>query len=213
MPPLANQREGCIDIGTQPPSGEGISLLAGIMNSLTLTSYTRWRAVKHAGMYVNSMAAVLIVVCWGGGLALGTGWHSDSPRQLTRELETILWCSDPSTYSQSCTAMRVDELGMTTDDKRHLKLEDVAGLPVGHAPRSLTPYFRNFIDRGGKVSSEVTGAPVPSYPPWPAQHEEGGGVVLPCNYIISTSCEDDFKVLSDALNAIREGASMELVMS
>lgn len=79
-----------------------------------------------------------------------------------------------------------DQLGMITDEKRHLKLEDVAGLPVGRAPRSLAPYFRDVIDKGGKVFCEVTGAPVPSYPPWPAQHEEGGGIVLPCNYIIST---------------------------
>ncbi|KAH3866235.1 hypothetical protein DPMN_029294 [Dreissena polymorpha] len=101
--------------------------------------------------------------------------------------------------------------GIITDDKRHLKLTDVAGLPIGRVPRSLAPYFRKVIDNGGKVLSEVTGAPVPSYPPWPAQHEEGG-VVLPCDYIISTPCKDDFDVISGALNSFPEGSAMELVM-
>lgn len=118
----------------------------------------------------------------------------------------LVWIPELELFSE-------DQLGMITDEKRHLKLEDVAGLPVGRAPRSLAPYFRDVIDKGGKVFCEVTGAPVPSYPPWPAQHEEGGGIVLPCNYIISTPCKDDFKVIADALNAIPEGEAMELVMS
>jgi hypothetical protein len=37
----------------------------------------------------------------------------------------------------------IDKLGMVTDEKRHLKLEDVAGLHIGHVSRSLAPYFRD----------------------------------------------------------------------
>ena len=106
-----------------------------------------------------------------------------------------------------------DTLQITTDEKRHLKLEDVAGLPIGRVPRSLAPYFRDVMDKGGKVLTEVTGPPVPSFPPWPAQHEEGGGVVLPCNYIISTPCRDDFKIIAEALHGLSEGSAMELVKS
>jgi hypothetical protein len=40
-----------------------------------------------------------------------------------------------------------------------------------------------------------------------------GGVVLKCDYIISTPCTDNIKVVSDALSAIPEGCAMELVMS
>ena len=33
----------------------------------------------------------------------------------------------------------------------------------------------------------VTGDPVPSFSPWPLSSEEGGGVVLPCHFIIYSS--------------------------
>ena len=33
----------------------------------------------------------------------------------------------------------------------------------------------------------VTGDPVPSFSPWPLPSEEGGGVVLRCNFIIYSS--------------------------
>ncbi|KAJ8315488.1 hypothetical protein KUTeg_007638 [Tegillarca granosa] len=78
----------------------------------------------------------------------------------------LVWIPDLEYFSQ-------DQLGMTTDEKRHFKLEDVAGLPLGHVPRSLAPQFRIILDKGGKVHAEVTGEPTPSYPPWPAPHEEG----------------------------------------
>ena len=38
---------------------------------------------------------------------------------------------------------------MVTDDKRHLMLSDIAGLPVGHAARELTPCFRTVLDAEG----------------------------------------------------------------
>lgn len=38
---------------------------------------------------------------------------------------------------------------------------------------------------GGEIYAEVTGQPVPSFHPWPEPNEEGGGVVLPCKYILT----------------------------
>ncbi|KAH3748635.1 hypothetical protein DPMN_183082 [Dreissena polymorpha] len=101
---------------------------------------------------------------------------------------------------------------MLTDEKRQLQLCDVADLPIGYVPRSLAPNFREIMDKGGKVSAIVTGDPVPSYPPWPLQNEPGGGLVLPCDYVISTPCKDDHKIITDTLNHIPEGSAMELLM-
>lgn len=102
---------------------------------------------------------------------------------------------------------------MVTDEKRQLKLSDVAGLPIGHVPRSLAPYFRSVMETGGKVFADITGEPVPSFSPWPAQQEEGGGVVIPCNYIISHhDIKTHIKKLKDALNNIPEGSAMELIV-
>lgn len=55
-----------------------------------------------------------------------------------------------------------------TNIKRLLKLEDIAGLPVGHVPRSLAGYFRTILDDKGQVFAQITGEPVPSFAPWPA---------------------------------------------
>ena len=63
----------------------------------------------------------------------------------------------------------------------------------------------------GKVEAEVTGDPTPSFHPWPAPSEEGGGVVLPCNYIIRhPEIEQQFSNLSQFLKSIPEGVSMSL---
>ena len=105
-----------------------------------------------------------------------------------------------------------DQHLMTTDEKRQLKLEDVAGLPIGHAPRSLAPHFRFVLDNGGEVFAEVTKEPIPSFSPWPEPKAEGGGVVLPCDYMILSPCKDVFKTISDTLNTIPEGSAMDLVM-
>ena len=71
-----------------------------------------------------------------------------------------------------------------TDEKHQLKLEDIAGLPIGHVPRTLAGYFRS-VSEDGCVFAEVTGDSIPSFSPWPEKDEEGGGIVLPCNYIIT----------------------------
>jgi hypothetical protein len=58
-------------------------------------------------------------------------------------------------------------------------------LPVGHVPRYLAGLFRSVLDEGGNIFAEATGEPIPSFPPWPSQNEEGGGVVIPATYFIS----------------------------
>ena len=83
---------------------------------------------------------------------------------------------------------------MLTDDKRYLYLSDSVGLPVEHVPRELAPIFRSVLEDG----AQTFGDPVPSTHPWPEQHEPGGGIVLPCHYIIqpvSTCFEDTLKCL------------------
>ena len=98
-----------------------------------------------------------------------------------------------------------------TDEKRQLKLEDIAGLPIGHVPRTLAGYFRSVLE-DGCVFAEVTGDPIPSFSPWPEKDEEGGGIVLPCNYIIThPDIQSQFNKLSELLSKIPEGSAMELV--
>ena len=48
--------------------------------------------------------------------------------------------------------------------------------------------FRLVLDDCGEIYAEALSEPVPSFPPWPAQHEEGGGVAIPAQtlYISST---------------------------
>ena len=106
----------------------------------------------------------------------------------------------------------IDMHNMFTDEKRQLKLSDIAGLPIGHVPKCLSSVFRHDLDEGGEIHAEVTGEPVPSFAPWPEPQSEGGGVVLPCNYIISKT---NITVLHDKLfnllKGLKEGSCMELV--
>jgi len=100
-----------------------------------------------------------------------------------------------------------------TDEKRHLKLSDVAGLPVGHVPRGLASCFRSILDIGGHVYAIPTGDPLPSFPPWPALNEKGGGVVIPCYYTIHCSYRDQCRALvRSALDSMPEGSTMRLIM-
>ena len=100
---------------------------------------------------------------------------------------------------------------MLTDAKRQLRLSDIAGLPIGHVPKSLSSDFRSIIDAGGEIHAEVTGHPIPSFSPWPEKSEEGGGVVLPCQYIINkVDVNVYYEKLSQTLKSIKEGAAMQL---
>ena len=98
-----------------------------------------------------------------------------------------------------------------TDETRQLKLQDVAGLPLGHVPWILSSFFCAIMEEGGSIVAEVTGQPVPSFPPWPAPKEEGGGVVLPCNYVIRHSdIKTQYSKLGLLLKNTPEGSAMEL---
>ena len=105
----------------------------------------------------------------------------------------------------------VDLHNQFTDEKRQLILSDVAGLPVGHVPKCLSELFCDVMDNGGKIYAEVTGDPVPSFPPWPAQDQEGGGIVLPCKYIFTDiDIEVFFFKIKKCLDECTEGKSMEV---
>lgn len=94
-----------------------------------------------------------------------------------------------------------------TDEKRQLRLEDVAGLPIGHVLRTLAVYLRSVMEDG-----HVFAEPVPSSSPWPEKDEEGGGIVLPCSYMITyPDIQTHHRKLSELLLTI-PGSAMELVM-
>lgn len=104
--------------------------------------------------------------------------------------------------------------GMATDNARQLVLSDVAGLPIGHVPKELAICFREILDNDGTVHAEPCGDPVPSSSPWPEQHEVGGGVIIPCNYIIrplSSSYEKVLSLLRHAVSQMKAGSAMTIV--
>ncbi|KAH3788701.1 hypothetical protein DPMN_166849 [Dreissena polymorpha] len=90
-----------------------------------------------------------------------------------------------------------------TDQSRFLRLCDIAGLPIGHVPRGLAGAFRKIIELEGKITAFATGEPCPSFAPWQAPEATGLGVVIPCDYII-TCAENDFNIISDAIDRERE---------
>lgn len=100
---------------------------------------------------------------------------------------------------------------MVTDESRSLTLQDIAGLPIGHVPRGLALAFRDIIDTDGEISAIPTGAPVPSFFPWPEPKQIGGGVVIPCNYNIKHgNLEYVRDVIGGALLLMPEGTAMLL---
>ena len=92
----------------------------------------------------------------------------------------LVWIPEKDSFTKA-------ELESYTDEKRFLMLKDVAGLPVGHVPRTMAGAFTNIIEAGGSIYAQATGSPIESFPPWPAVHEKGGGIVIPCTYIIDHS--------------------------
>jgi len=104
-----------------------------------------------------------------------------------------------------------DLFEMVTDGKKELTLKDVAGLPVGHVPLGLSYSFRQVMDTEGDIYAEPIGDPIPSFPPWPAPNEVGGGVVIPCHYhIYHSNINNVMSLLSNALIAMPEGEFMRL---
>lgn len=104
-------------------------------------------------------------------------------------------------------------LDMITDRQRHLKLSDIAGLPIGHAPRVLAGFFRTVLDEDGSVYADATGDPCQSFPPWPALGDKGGGAVIPCSYHITSSpskFEYNLSLLNSTLEKMPEGSVMNV---
>ncbi|KAH3805543.1 hypothetical protein DPMN_133847 [Dreissena polymorpha] len=100
---------------------------------------------------------------------------------------------------------------MYTYAKRHLKLSDIAGLPVGHVPGILSSCFRSILDSGGNIYAIVTGEPCPSFPPWPAPREKRGGVGIQCRYVtVVDDAGSIFATLTEVLSDMVEGSSMRL---
>lgn len=121
----------------------------------------------------------------------------------------LVWIPPLSTFPQC-------QHEILTDEKRHLLLKDVADLPVGHVPRELAGCFRAILDMGGGcVFCEPAGDPVPSFPPWPAPHEKGGGIVIPCHYVIYPGENNDIEQCTikiiQALQNMPAGEFMRLV--
>jgi len=102
-----------------------------------------------------------------------------------------------------------------TDHQRHLKLSDIAGLPVGHAPIVLAGFFRTVLDEDGSVYAVATGEPCQSFPSWPAPGDKGGGAVIPCSYYITSTpskFEYHLSLLSSTLEKNGRRFSYESVM-
>ena len=93
----------------------------------------------------------------------------------------LIWLPDPEDLTE-------DQLNSIYNPAKRLTLKDVAGLPVGHVPRGLAGALRQILDIPGcTVYCIATGEPQNSFPPWPALKEEGGGRVVPCDFIVEVT--------------------------
>lgn len=140
---------------------------------------------------------------------------TDPPTQLRVDREytniadmeaCLVWLPDLETFNEN-----VHDL--VTDQTRQLKLCDIAGLPIGHVPRILAGFFRTVLDEKGSIYAITTGEPCPSFPPWPAPSEKGGGAVIPCSYFIKCSpCnfESNVCILHSTLDQMKEGSAMNV---
>ena len=101
---------------------------------------------------------------------------------------------------------------MITDPARNISLKDILGLPCGRVPRGLARAFRELLDAGNEINAIATGPPVQSFSPWPEVFEVGGGVVIPCTYIVKTkNKQESIDVINDCLSQMNEGKVMKLV--
>lgn len=58
---------------------------------------------------------------------------------------------------------------------KDLKLSDISGLPVAHAPRGLSFAFLQLIETNCQIHALTIGDPCQSFPPWHHVMEKGGG--------------------------------------
>ena len=84
-------------------------------------------------------------------------------------------------------------------------LSDIAGLPIGHVPQGLSSAIRQLLDKDCYIFAIPTGKAIPSFPPWPHIQEKGGGMVIPCQYVVR--CE---KMAISAAKAILQNAINEM---
>ncbi len=117
---------------------------------------------------------------------------------------TLVWIPPLDSFSD-------DVHNLITDAKKHLQLKEVAGLPIGHAPRGLGSAFREIVQSGANIYAQTTGDPVQSFAPWPCVFEKGGGVVIPCTYIVIGDKPGLGDILVTALKAMPEGNCMKLI--
>ncbi|KAH3748305.1 hypothetical protein DPMN_182743 [Dreissena polymorpha] len=97
------------------------------------------------------------------------------------ECASLVWLPELDTFPDHMHSL-------ITDEKRQLKLKNVAGLPIGHVPRNLAGFFRPLMESGCIVAER-------------------------CNYIITHSdIEAQYNKLSELLKSIPEGTAMELVL-
>ena len=74
---------------------------------------------------------------------------------------------------------------MITDHQKHLKLSDIAGLHIEHAPRVLAELFWTVLDEDGSVYAVATGELCQSFPPWSAPGvvvEQFDNSLINCDY-------------------------------
>ena len=149
------------------------------------------------------------------------GYHAFQIRPPDTQLPTMLPVDREytNTHDSSACLVWIPQLDsfnkelhkITTDVKRGLLLEDIAGLPMGHVPKGLSSSFRNILDQNGDIFAQITGDPTPSFAPWPAPEDSGGGVVVPCNYHIYHFDRDFiFNLLRTALGNMPEGEFLRL---
>jgi hypothetical protein len=76
---------------------------------------------------------------------------------------------------------------------------------------TLASSFRKLIEISASVYCEVNDQPQPSFPSWQAPREKGGGVVIPCTYIIRHHIKQQaIDIVKEALMDMSEGEFVRL---
>ncbi|XP_078608065.1 uncharacterized protein LOC144880005 isoform X2 [Branchiostoma floridae x Branchiostoma japonicum] len=85
-----------------------------------------------------------------------------------------------------------DKHDLVTDAKRGLTVRSIAGKDIGRLPAGLCKILAE-LDRDGVLTDPTcvaTGPPEPSFVPWPAPSDRGGGVVVRCKVLIDVHARD-----------------------
>ena len=114
----------------------------------------------------------------------------------------LVWIPQKETFTE-------EQLLLETDEKRYLKLDDITGLPIGHVPRGLATAFRDILDIDGKIYAIAKSKAVQSFPPWPPVFENGGGAIIPCDYVVYHN--DRVLVMNMITNAVHNMPEKEVM--